>query len=252
MPVVAKPRRFSLVRHIKEMGPPSGAAISVGPGWRERVWSAYIRMAKKLGLDEPYAPFAGPMPMLTYRQFARTIMPLFGGKIAGAEKVPPEVMALVKKIPRSVVRRMKRVRVILPQVQPRWYGYTYPSWFVKKLSRARQRKLLGRARFVRRAPTTKLYLESGPGTAFHEAGHELESMLGLGRDVEERLWRLYRNTPDQVAWFETVTGARMPNPHEVLANAFEMKVTRPGAYRYAPEWAKRLVNEAIRKAGGIP
>ncbi|RLJ03385.1 MAG: hypothetical protein DRP08_03625, partial [Candidatus Aenigmatarchaeota archaeon] len=79
---------------------------------KPKLTGTYGRLIKKLGLDEPYAPFAGPMPMLTYRQFARTIMPLFGGKIAGAERVPPEVMALVKKIPKSVIRRMKRVRVI--------------------------------------------------------------------------------------------------------------------------------------------
>ncbi|RLC77165.1 MAG: hypothetical protein DRJ03_27350 [Chloroflexi bacterium] len=219
---------------------------------KPKLTGTYGRLMKKLGFDEPYAPFAGPMPMLTYRQFARTIMPLFGGEIAGAGRVPPEVMALVKKIPKSVIRRMKRVRVILPKVQPRWQGYTYPSWFVKKLSRARQRKLLGRARFVRRAPVTKLYLEGSPEIAFHEAGHELESMLGLGRDVEEHLWRLYSNTPDQVALFETMYGAPLVNPHEVLASTFETKIFKPEAYKHAPEWAKRLVNKAIRKAGGIP
>jgi len=216
---------------------------------KPKLTGTYGRLMKKLGFDEPYAPFAGPMPMLTYRQFARTIMPLFG---EATEKVPPEVMALVKKIPKSVVRRMKRVRVILPEVPPRWQGYTYPSWLVKRLSKAKQRKLLGRARFVRRAPATKLYLESGPEVPFHEAGHELESMLGLGRDVEERLWRLYSNTPDQVALFETMYGAPLVNPHEVLASTFETKIFKPEAYKHAPEWAKRLVNKAIRKAGGIP
>ena len=224
---------------------------------KPKLTGTYGRLVKKLGFDEPYAPFAGPMPMLTYRQFARTIMPLFERRViylgGGRRKgIPPELMALVKKIPKSVVRRMKRVRVIQPRVEPRWGGYTYPSWFVKKLPKATQRKLLGRARFVRRAPTTKLYVEGGPEVAFHEAGHELESTLGLGRDVEERLWRLYRNTPDQVAWFETVTGAPMSDPHEVLANAFETKILEPEAYKHAPEWAKRLVNKAIRKAGGIP
>jgi len=257
MPVAAKSRRFSLVRHIKEMGPPSGAAISAGPGWRERAWGAYIRMAKKLGLDEPYAPFAGPMPMLTYRQFARTIMPLFERRViylgGGRRKgIPPEVMALVKKIPKSVVRRMKRVRVIQPRVEPRWGGYTYPSWFVKKLPKATQRKLLGRARFVRRAPTTKLHVEGGPEVAFHEAGHELESMLGLGENVEDRLWRLYNRYLGQAVRFETVIGEPMPDPHEVLANTFRAKVLEPEAYKHAPEWAKRLVDKAIRKAGGIP
>jgi len=219
---------------------------------KPKLTGTYGRLIRKLDFDEPYAPFTGPMPMLTYKQFARTIMPLFGGKIAGAKKVPPEVMALVKKIPKSVVRRMKRVRVIFPKTQPRWQGYTYPSWFVKKLPKAKQRKLLGRTRFVRRAPTTKLYLESGPEVAFHEAGHELESMLGLGRGVEEHLWRLYSNTPDQVTLFETMYGAPLVNPHEVLASTFETKAFEPEVYKHAPEWAKRLVGKAIRKAGGIP
>ncbi len=219
---------------------------------KPKLTGTYGRLIKKLGLDEPYAPFAGPMPMLTYRQFARTIMPLFGGKIAGAEKVPPEVMALVRKVPRSVVRRMKRVRVILPKVPPQWHGYTYPSWLVKKLSKARQRKLLGRARFVRRVPTTKLYVEGGPETAFHEVGHELESMLGLGKDIEDRIWELYKKYFGQAVRFEDVLGEPMPDPHEVLANTFRTKVLEPEVHKYAPEWAKRLVDEAIKRAGGIP
>jgi len=219
---------------------------------KPKLTGTYGRLMKKLGFDEPYAPFAGPMPMLTYRQFARTIMPLFGGKIAGAERVPPEVMALVKKIPKSVVRRMKRVRVILPEVEPRWGGYIYPSWSVKRFSKAVQRKLLGRRRFVKRAPAARLVLEEGPEVAFHEAGHELESALGVSRDVEDRLWGLYKKYFGQVVNFEASMGRSMPDPHEVLANTFQAKVFWPAQYKEAPEWAKRLVDEAIKRAGGIP
>ena len=236
---------------------------------RPRLQGWYGRLAEKLGLTEPYAPFMGPMPLMTHRQFARAILPLFEEEIAErSARIPPRVMALVKRIPKSVVRSIKKVQ-LMPQSEERVgiRAETVPSWYTRTLPKSKRKLLLGRARFVRRVPFIKLFrggaahgaMAANVKTPFHEAGHELESFLFRDRELRRLIQILFEDSTRAVARFQEATGVRMRDPHEVLAETAARRVfKRAGwprwgeAYDAAPEWAKWAVEEAIRRAGGVP
>ncbi len=231
---------------------------------RPRGW--YGRVANFFGFAEP---FAGPMPLMTHRQFARAILPLFEEGVAErSAKIPPRVMALVKRIPKSVVRNIKRVRIMpQPKGRPNIAGEIVPSWFVKDLPKWAREGYLGRTRYVRRAPVMRLFQGGGYGaqykasvkTPFHEAGHELETALLRDKQMKDLIWRLFEDDPRAVAWFQKATGVRMHSPHEVLAETAARRIFKKAgwkqygwSYEHAPEWAKWAVEEAIKRAGGVP
>ena len=236
---------------------------------RPRPQGWYGRVANFFGFAEPFTS----MPLMTHRQFARAILPLFEGRqkvifLGGGRKVaerstkvPPELMALVKRIPKSVVRSIKRVR-FLPQ-SPRKAGISgeiAPSWWVKALPKKRQAAYLQRARYVKRVPF--MYLFKGGATLktpFHEAGHELESALLRDKEMKKLLWGLFREDPGAVQRFQKAAGVYMHDPHEVLAETAARRIFKKAGwerfgwpYEEAPEWAKWAVEEAIKRAGGVP
>jgi len=218
-------------------------------------------LANFFGFAEPFTP----VPLMTHRQFARAILPLFSEEVAERSvKIPPRVMALVKRIPKSVVRNIKRVQYM--EHTPKTYGISgeiTPSWWVKTLPKAAQKSVLRRTRYVRRVPFIRLFQGSEYGatakTPFHEAGHELETTLLRDRRMKDLIWRLFEEDPRAVAAFQKATRIRMSNPHEVLAETAARRVFKKAgwpqfgeAYEYAPEWAKWAVEEAIKRAGGVP
>ena len=228
---------------------------------RPRPQGWYGRVASFFGFAEPFTP----MPLMTHRQFARAILPLFGEGVAErSAKIPPKVMALVKRIPKSVVRSIKRVRVVPHTPETAGLGGEIaPSWWVKALPKPRQKLYLQRTRYVRRAPFVKLYrggvVQATPKTPFHEAGHELETALLRDKQMKDLIWRLFKDDPRAVTWFQRATNVRMHSPHEVLAETAARRIFKKAgwrrygwAYDEAPEWAKWAVEEAIKRAGGIP
>jgi len=228
---------------------------------RPRPQGWYGRLASFFGFAEPFTP----VPLMTHRQFARAILPLFGEEVAERSvKIPPKVMALVKRIPKSVVRSIKRVQVT-PQTTTTLGkgGEIAPSWWVKAQPRVTQRSYLQRTRYVRRAPFMRLFQGGKYGatvkTPFHEAGHELETALLRDREMKKLLWGLFREDPGAVQRFQRATGIYMHDPHEVLAETAARRVFKKAGwerfgwpYEEAPEWAKWAVEEAIKRAGGIP
>jgi len=228
---------------------------------RPRPQGWYGRVASFFGFAEPFTP----MPLMTHRQFARAILPLFGEGVAErSAKIPPKVMALVKRIPKSVVRSIKRVRVVPHTPETAGLGGEIaPSWWIKALPKPRQKLYLQRTRYVRRAPFVKLYrggvVQATPKTPFHEVGHELETALLRDKRMKDLIWRLFKDDLHAVAWFQRATNVRMHSPHEVLAETAARRIFKKAgwrrygwAYDEAPEWAKWAVEEAIKRAGGVP
>jgi len=216
-------------------------------------------VASFFGFAEPFTP----VPLMTHRQFARAILPLFGEGVAEqSTKIPPRVMALVKRIPKSVVRNIKRIRIMPQEILGRG-GDIVPSWFVKEMPKDWQKRALRRARYVRRVPFMRLYRggmgEATVKTPFHEAGHELEAALLRDKRMKDLVWRLFKDDPRAVAAFQKATSVRMYNPHEVLAETAARRIFKKAGwerfgwpYEEAPEWAKWAVEEAIKRAGGVP
>jgi len=228
---------------------------------RPRPQGWYGRVANFFGFAEPFTP----VPLMTHRQFARVILPLFEEEIAERSvKIPPRVMALVKRIPKSVVRRIKKVQYM--EHTPKTHGISgeiAPSWWVKTLPKAAQRSVLRRTRYVRRVPFIRLFQGSEYGatvkTPFHEAGHELEAALLRDKQMKDLIWRLFKDDPRAVARFQKAAGVYMHDPHEVLAETAARRIFKKAgwprwgeAYDVAPEWAKWAVEEAIKRAGGVP
>ena len=231
---------------------------------RPRPQGWYGRVASFFGFAEPFTP----VPLMTHRQFARAILPLFGKEVAEqSTKIPPRVMALVKRIPKSVVRSVKRIeyKKHTPRTLGRG-GEIAPSWWVKALPKEKQAKYLGRARYVRRAPIMRLFWggKYGPQyganlkTPFHEVGHELESFLLRDWRIKKMLWDFFRKDPSVVK-FQRAAGVYVPDPHEVLAETAARRIFKKAgweeygrAYDVTPEWAKWAVEEAIKRAGGVP
>ena len=232
---------------------------------RPRPQGWYGRVANFFGFAEPFTP----VPLMTHRQFARAILPLFSEELAEqSARIPPDLMALVKRIPKSVVRSIKRVQ-LMPQSRAKFgiRAETVPSWYIRTLPKSKQRFLLGRARFVRRVPFIRLFrggvargaAAADVKTPFHEAGHELESFLFRDKELGRLLWSLFKEDPDAVLRFQRATNVYMRNPHEVLAETAARRIFKKvdwprwgEAYDVAPEWAKWAVEEAIKRAGGIP
>lgn len=228
---------------------------------RPRPQGWYGRVANFFGFAEPFTP----VPLMTHRQFARAILPLFEEKIAErSAKIPPKVMALVKRIPKSVVRSIKRVQY--KEHTPKTFGISgevTPSWWVRTLPKAVQRSVLRRTRYVRRVPFIRLFQGREYGatvkTPFHEAGHELEATLLHDKQMKDLIWRLFKEDHRAVAQFQKATRIRMSDPHEVLAETAARRIFKKAgweeygrAYDVAPEWAKLAVEEAIKRAGGVP
>jgi len=261
----AKPKRKPLsplkaalfLYHSKDVPPPE---------WIKKAASAPVVRKITRWLAGPESPVQFAM---THRQFARAILPLFEEEIAERSvKIPLRVMALVKRIPKSVVRSIKKVQ-LMPQSERRAgiRAETVPSWYTRTLPKSKRRLLLGRARFVRRVPFIRLFkggsargaMAANVKTPFHEAGHVLESFLFRDRELERLIQTLFENDPRAVTWFQGATGVRMSNPHEVLAETAARRIFRKAGwerygwpYEHAPEWAKWAVEEAIKRAGGVP